>query len=96
MSPLWGFGYLLYAVFYKHAAPLGLNAEPNSLPRQRWSRWGGVSVFLSVSSAQSVSSVNWTNVHMSPLWGFGCLLYVARWGGVSFFNPCPPLNPVNP
>ena len=26
MSPLWGFGYLLYAVFYKHAAPLGLNA----------------------------------------------------------------------
>ena len=26
MSPLWGFGYLVYAVFYKHAAPLGLNA----------------------------------------------------------------------
>ena len=26
MSPLWGFGCLLYAVFYKHAAPLGLNA----------------------------------------------------------------------
>ena len=23
MSPLWGFGYLVYAVFYKHAAPLG-------------------------------------------------------------------------
>ena len=26
MSPLWGFGYLVCAVFYKHAAPLGLNA----------------------------------------------------------------------
>ena len=26
MSPRWGFGYLMYAVFYKHAAPLGLNA----------------------------------------------------------------------
>ena len=34
--------YLVYAACYKHAAPLGLNAEPNSLPRQRW---GGVSVF---------------------------------------------------
>ena len=39
---LWLFG---YAAFYKHAAPLGLNAEPNSLPRQCWSRWGGVSFF---------------------------------------------------
>ena len=36
---------LVHAAFYKHAAPLGLNAEANSLPRQRWSRWGGVSVF---------------------------------------------------
>ena len=26
MSPLWGFGCLVYPVFYKHAAPLGLNA----------------------------------------------------------------------
>ena len=34
--------YLVYAAFYKHVAPLGLNAEANSLPRQRW---GGVSVF---------------------------------------------------
>ena len=42
MSPLWGFGCLVYAAFYKHVAPLGLNAEANSLPRQRW---GGVSVF---------------------------------------------------
>ena len=45
MSPLWGFGCLVYAAFYKHAAPLGLNAEPNSPPRQCWSWWGGVSVF---------------------------------------------------
>ena len=29
LSPLWGFGYLVYAVFYKHVAPLGLNAESN-------------------------------------------------------------------
>ena len=27
MSPLWGFGYLVYAVFYKHVAPLGLKAS---------------------------------------------------------------------
>ena len=26
MSPLWGFGGLVHAVFYKHAAPLGLSA----------------------------------------------------------------------
>ena len=26
MSPLWGFGYLVHAAFYKHAAPLGLSA----------------------------------------------------------------------
>ena len=26
MSPLWGFGYLVYAACYKHVAPLGLNA----------------------------------------------------------------------
>ena len=26
MSPLWGFGYLVHAVFYKHVAPLGLSA----------------------------------------------------------------------
>ena len=26
MSPLWGFGYLVHAACYKHAAPLGLNA----------------------------------------------------------------------
>ena len=25
MSPLWGFGCLVYAACYKHAAPLGLN-----------------------------------------------------------------------
>ena len=29
MSPLWGFGYLVHAVCYKHIAPLGLNAESN-------------------------------------------------------------------
>ena len=25
MSSLWGFGYLVYAVFYKHVVPLGLS-----------------------------------------------------------------------
>ena len=41
MSPLWGFGYLVYAVFYKHAAPLGLNTDGPS----------------SVQSAESAESV---------------------------------------
>ena len=31
MPPLWGFGYLVCRVFYKHAAPLGLKAESNLL-----------------------------------------------------------------
>ena len=31
VAPL-GFGYLVYAVFYKHAAPLGLNAAMHRLP----------------------------------------------------------------
>ena len=37
MSPLWGFGYLVYAVFYKHAAPLGVNATQFAA---RYSSWG--------------------------------------------------------
>ena len=33
MSPLWGLRYLLCRVFYKHAAPLGLNTDvPSSVP----------------------------------------------------------------
>ena len=40
MSPLWGFGCLVHAAFYKHAAPLGLNIV-HTLP-------------FSVSSAESV------------------------------------------
>ena len=28
MSPLWGFGYLVHAACYKHAAPLGLKYAP--------------------------------------------------------------------
>ena len=35
MSPLWGFGYLLCRVFYKHAAPLGLNEPTFKLDRQK-------------------------------------------------------------
>ena len=27
MSPLWGFGCLVYPVFYKHVAPLGLKTR---------------------------------------------------------------------
>ena len=38
MSPLWGFGYLLYAVFYKHAAPLGLNAAELAARYRSWGR----------------------------------------------------------
>ena len=38
MSPLWGFGYLLYAVFYKHVAPLGLNAGQFAARYRLWGR----------------------------------------------------------
>ena len=38
MSPLWGFGCLLYAVFYKHAAPLGLNAAELAARYRLWGR----------------------------------------------------------
>ena len=38
MSPLWGFGYLLYGVFYKHAAPLGLNAAEFAARYRSWGR----------------------------------------------------------
>ena len=43
MSPLWGFGYLVYAVFYKHAAPLGLNAAMHQNSRHGTHRRGEVS-----------------------------------------------------
>ena len=36
--PRWGFGYLLYAVFYKHAAPLGLNAAEFAVRYRSWGR----------------------------------------------------------
>ena len=42
MSPRWGFGYLVYAVFYKHAAPLGLNAAMHQNSRWDIHRRGGV------------------------------------------------------
>ena len=32
MSPLWGFGVFVYSVFYKHAAPLGLNDPFSRFP----------------------------------------------------------------
>ena len=35
MSPLWGFGYLVCRVFYKHAAPLGLNAAQFAVRHHR-------------------------------------------------------------
>ena len=35
MSPLWGFGYLVYAVFYKHATPLGLSAAQFAVRHHR-------------------------------------------------------------
>ena len=73
MSPLWGFGYLLCCVFYKHAAPLGLKAESNWLPRQRRSRWGSVSVFNPCNPLIRVIR-DLDKCYMSPLWGFGYLL----------------------
>ena len=38
MSPLWGFGYLVCGVFYKHAAPLGLNAAQLVARYRSWGR----------------------------------------------------------
>ena len=38
LSPLWGFGYLVYAACYKHAAPLGLNATQFAARYRLWGR----------------------------------------------------------
>ena len=43
MSPLWGFGYLVHAACYKHAAPLGLKAPVHQNSRQGIHRRGLVS-----------------------------------------------------
>ena len=43
MSPLWGFGYLVHAVCYKHAAPLGLKAPTHQNSRHGIHRRGLVS-----------------------------------------------------
>ena len=45
MSPLWGFGYLVYAVFYKHAAPLGLKAAMHRNSRRDIHRRGEVTLY---------------------------------------------------
>ena len=43
MSPLWGFGYLVYAACYKHSAPLGLNTSTHQNSRHGIHRRGLVS-----------------------------------------------------
>ena len=77
MSPLWGFGYLVYAVFYKHAAPLGLNAAEFAARYQSWgrgylARWVGEPnpYAYSFGCSRSNFRVSRIPVHMSPLWGF--------------------------
>ena len=38
LSPLWGFGVLVHAACYKHAAPLGLNAAELAARYRLWGR----------------------------------------------------------
>ena len=67
MSPLWGFRCLVYAACYKHAAPLGLNASLSpSLP-------------FSLPPCNPLIRVirDSDKEHLSPLWGFRCLVYAA-------------------
>ena len=66
--PSWALVYLMYTAFYKHVAPLGLNAEPNSLPRQCWSRRGVSRFFIGVLRPirRIRDSGKWD---IPPLWG---------------------------
>ena len=80
MSPRWGFGCLVYPVFYKHVAPLGLKTRFLSLCALCVSAVN----FLLITYHElftcrpSGALVVWCipfSINMSPLWGFGCLVY---------------------
>ena len=74
--------YLLCRVFYKHAAPLGLNAESNSLVVI--ADHGVVSRFL-IRVLRAIGLIRDSDkCFMSPLWGFKAF-------GVSYSINMPPL-----
>ena len=60
MSPLWGFGYLVHAVCYKHAAPLGLKAPTHQNSKHGIHRRGEVSSPDGLGNpTPTVSTVRW-------------------------------------
>ena len=90
MSPLWGFGCLLYAVFYKHAAPLGLNATQFAARYRSWgrgylARWVGEPNPYGCSFGCSRSNFRASRIlvrHAAPL-GLNAAEFAARyrsWG----------------
>ena len=76
MSPLWGFRVFGVSRFYKHAAPLGLNAESNAV------------ILIRTPDLDYTLHFSEAKAHMSPLWGFKTFVYRvfymwSRWGSVS-------------
>ena len=66
MSPLWGFGCLVYAAFYKHVAPLGLNAEKFATPASI----GGVAARFFIRAICSIRLIRDSDKwDMPPCWG---------------------------
>ena len=74
MSPLWGFSYWYALPIYKHAAPLGLSAAKF---KARHPSWGLSFQAQRVGGPNPYGFNRALRYHMSPLWGFGCLVYAA-------------------
>ena len=68
MSPLWGFGYLVCGVFYKHAAPLGLNAAQLVA---RYLSWGRGHLVQRVGEPNPYGFKGMRQYHIALLWSAG-------------------------
>ena len=72
MSPRWGFKIFVYAVFYKHAAPLGLNAAMHQNSRWDIHRRGGVSPPNGLGDPTPTDSTSLCHLPIFPYPGGAC------------------------
>ena len=72
MSPLWGFKIFFYPMFYKHAAPLGLNAAMHQNSRWDIHRRGGVPLPNGLGDPTPTDSTSLCHLPIFPYPGGTC------------------------
>ena len=74
MSPRWGFKIFFYPMFYKHAAPLGLNAAMHQNSRWDIHRRGGVPLPNGLGDPTPTDSTSLCHLPIFPYPGGTCRL----------------------